>query len=391
MFRKLVFTVIVFAVSLFGTVPVFAQRGDDVVAPGAVYIMDNAAGGNQVMVYSRSADGSLAYAGSYATGGLGSGVGVTVPPDPLGSQHSLLLSPNGRWLFAVNAGSNEVSVFDVMPGGLRLADKVPSGGGYPVSLTFDQGLLYVLNAAGDGSIAGFRLAPDGHLIAMADSIRSLHAATPADGAQPQILESPSQVSFTPDSDFLVVIDKGGVSGMGKILTFAVNSDGLPADQPVTTITDNPVPFASTFDLFGHLMVVDASAGTITSYQVNPDGSLSKVSAVANGQKAVCWITANPTKGLIFTDNTGSGTISALQSDHDGSLTLLGANGYSAVTGAGTLPLDVGISLDGRYIYSLEAGAGKIGITRVNADDSLTFLSTAGSFTAFSGYQGIAVR
>ncbi len=391
MFRKFLVPMIVVALSLFAVAPVFAQTSIPPVAPGAVYIADNAPAANQVWVYTRAADGSLTLSGKFATGGKGSGVGVSVPPDPLGSQNSLLLSPNGQWLFVVNAGSNQVSVFRVLAQGLKLSDVVSSGGDYPVSLAFDHGLLYVLNAAGDGSIVGFRLTPTGMLVKLANSTRDLHAATPAAGLQPSILESPSQVGFTPNGEFLVIIDKGGVSGVGKILTFKLEADGLPVAQPMTTITAHPVPFAFTFDQFGHLVVVDASAGTITSYAFSSDGALSEISAVANGQAAVCWVTSFPAKGLIFSENTGSGTISVISADNAGSLTLLGENGFSASTGNGTVPIDIGISRDGRYLYSLETGVGKIGLTRINADDSLTFMGTFGSFPAVSGFAGIAVK
>jgi 6-phosphogluconolactonase len=391
MFRKLLVTSVMLAISLFGAAPAFAKTASQAVQPGAVYIMDNSPEGNQVLVYSRNAQGSLDFSGSYPTGGNGSGIGVTVPADPLGSQDSLLLSSDNQWLFAVNAGSSTVSVFKVLAQGLRLTDTVASGGNYPVSLAFQNRLLYVLNAAGDGNIAGFRLTARGKLNAVEGSTRDLHAATPSDGSQPQILESPSQVGFTPVGNFLVIIDKGGVSGVGKILTFAMEQDGLPALDPVTTTTANPVPFAFTFDLFGHLVVVDASAGSITSYNVNGDGSLSEISEVTNGQQAVCWITSNPAKGLIFTDNTGSGTISALLADKSGTLTLLGKDGYSASTGAGTAPLDMGITRDGRFIYSLETGVGQIGVTRVNADHSLTFIGPFGDFPAISGFAGMAVK
>lgn len=390
MFRKFVFTLVMLAIAFSGVLPVSAQSDDRPFAPGAVYIMSNSAQGNEVSVYSRFADGSLVFSGSYPTGGQGSGVGVTVPPDPLGSQNSLLLSPDKQWLFAVNAGSDDVSVFRVLPQGLRLTGRAASGGDYPVSLAYWHGLLYVLNAGGDGSISGFRLSPNGRLSALDGSTRSLNAATPDDGGQPQILESPSQIGFSPSGRFLVVIDKGGVSGQGKILTFALGRGGLPASDPVVTATANPVPFAFIFDHFNNLVVIDASAGSITSYDLNRDGSLDLLDSVTNGQAAVCWIAVNQ-RGLIFTDNTGSGTISALKSGKNGALALLGENGFSAETGAGTLPLDIGVSLDGRYIYSLLAGAGAIGITRVNPDGSLSYLGSAGSFPALSGYQGIAVR
>ena len=71
---------------------------------GAVYALTNAPTGNEVVVWDRADDGSLTPAGSYATGGLGSGAG-------LGSQGAIILSKDNRWLFAVNAGSNDISSF----------------------------------------------------------------------------------------------------------------------------------------------------------------------------------------------------------------------------------------------------------------------------------------
>src|SRR5438045_8761445 len=72
--------------------------------PGVVYTLTNATTGNAVAIFDRAADGTLTADGSVSTGGIGTGAG-------LGSQGSLVLSGNGRWLFAVNAGSNDVSVF----------------------------------------------------------------------------------------------------------------------------------------------------------------------------------------------------------------------------------------------------------------------------------------
>jgi 6-phosphogluconolactonase len=386
MLRKLLVVAMALAISLAGTVPVFAQASEAPGTAGAVYIMDNDPSGNQVLAYDRASDGSLTFLGSFATGGLGSGVGVTVGADPLGSQNSLIVSPDGKWVFAVNAGSNEISSLKVVPGGLSLADKVSSGGSYPVSLTYGDGLLYVLNAAGQGNITGFKVTKDGLLKPLKGSTRSLDAATPADGSQPQILESPAQVKFSPNGKFLVVTDKGGVSGKGLIDVFKV-SDGLPAASPAITQTENPVPFALTFDPFGHLVVVDAAAGTVTAYMILGNGGLLTNSVALTSQAATCWIASNGT--YLYTDNTGSGTISGFDPSPSGNLAPLTADSIVAHTGAA--PLDMGISRDGKYLYSLETGAGVIGIFMINADGSLVSLGTAGSFAPVSGFQGIAVR
>ena len=56
-----------------------APNGD-----GAVYVMTNAANGNAVMVFNRAADGALSAAGTFVTGGLGTGA----PQEPLADRLS---------------------------------------------------------------------------------------------------------------------------------------------------------------------------------------------------------------------------------------------------------------------------------------------------------------
>src|SRR5919202_3477422 len=264
-------------------------RADD--GAGVVYVMTNAAEQNAIVTYQRAPDGRLTERGRYATVGLGSGAGGTVPPDPLGSQDALLLRE--PWLFAVNAGSNEVSVFRTAGDRLTLRDTVASGGRYPVSLTFHAPWLYVLNAGGVGTISGFTLAPDGRLTPHPGALRSLGTPTPDDGAQPHILESPAQVGFTPHGDRLVVSDKGALSGQGRLLVFAVAADGTPAERPVPTITAGRVPFSFTFTAGGHLLVTDPSASTVTAYALAADGSLRVRAVVAPPAPATPALLAPP--------------------------------------------------------------------------------------------------
>src|SRR5690349_19597805 len=75
---------------------------------GYVYVNDNTAPANTIAGFARHADGTLtALAGSpFAAGGAGTGTGI-------GSQGSLQATRNGRYLLAVDAGSNQVSVLRV--------------------------------------------------------------------------------------------------------------------------------------------------------------------------------------------------------------------------------------------------------------------------------------
>src|SRR5262245_65931131 len=125
---------------------------------GAVYTATNAVDGNVVLVFDRAADGTLTSAGAFATGGTGTGKG-------LGNQGGVVLTENERWLIAVNAASDEVTVFAVEVGGLRHVSNMTSGGRRPVSVAVHGSIVYVLNAGGavgdTGTIDGFRITDGG--------------------------------------------------------------------------------------------------------------------------------------------------------------------------------------------------------------------------------------
>ncbi|HTV55174.1 MAG TPA: 3-carboxymuconate cyclase, partial [Terriglobia bacterium] len=114
---------------------------------GAVYTLTNGSTGNSVIVFDRAADGRLTLAGSFPTGGTGTGTG-TLPVDPLGSQGSVVLNGSDQLLFAVNAGSNSVSEFAVDGDSLTHLNTVSSGGAMPISVAVHGSLVYVLNASG---------------------------------------------------------------------------------------------------------------------------------------------------------------------------------------------------------------------------------------------------
>lgn len=100
-----------------------------------MYTSTNATSGNQVEVFARQANGTLTSAGTYNTGGTGTGAGGF-------SQGAVTLSPDHRTLLVVNAGSNQVSDFAVLPGEtLRLRTVVASGGTEPTSVAINGGLV----------------------------------------------------------------------------------------------------------------------------------------------------------------------------------------------------------------------------------------------------------
>src|SRR5262249_30025697 len=159
--------------------------------------------GNQILVFDRAVDGTLSAAGHVATGGAGTGGG-------LGNQGALTLSDDGRWLLAVNAASNDVSLLAVRANGVEVADLASSGGLRPVSVPVHADLASVLNA-GDDTVSGLRITPHGRLAAIDDSTRGLSGSG----------TGPAQVAFTPDGRTLVVTEKN----TNLIDTFRVARDG----------------------------------------------------------------------------------------------------------------------------------------------------------------------
>ena len=322
-------------------------------APGAVYTLMNLTSGNAVAVFARAADGTLTAAGTVATGGTGTGSG-------LGSQGALALSDNGRWLFAVNAGSNDVSIFRVSPAGLALTDRIPSGGVQPISLSVRGKLLYVLNGGGGGNIAGFALDANGGATPIAGSSRALSGTA----------VGPAQVAFSRDGRSLVVTEKN----TNSIDVYAVGPDGS-ATGPTTYASAGGTPFGFAFDLRDELLVSEA-AGTASSYLLGSGGSLTVVSgAVSTQQGAPCWLVVTQNGRFAYTANAHSGTISGFAVGTDGALSLLDAGGATAVVGPGNI--DLAVSANSRYLYQLRS-SGPITALRVENDGHLTTLGVVGA-------------
>ena len=330
---------------------------------GAVYTLTNAASGNAVMAYSRDENGKLSPAGEFATGGLGTGAG-------LGSQGALALSQNNRWLFAVNAGSDEISSFMVTRDGLELAGRVASGGDMPISLTVHGNLLYVLNTGGSGNITGFRIGRNGWLKMLSGS--TLPLSNGGTGAAP----GPAQVSFDEKGETLVVTEKA----TNLIDTYRVG-DGGRAQGPEVHASAGTTPFGFDFGLQGTLVVSEAFGGTpaasaLSSYMVSTDRFDLVTASAPTHQTAACWVVVTNDGRYAYTTNAGSSSISGYAVGRDGSLTLLNADGRTALTGGGN-PQDMALNREGHTLYVLVSGVNQIQSFMVNGDGSLKGISNSG--------------
>jgi 6-phosphogluconolactonase (cycloisomerase 2 family) len=342
-----------------------AVRGDDG-SPGAVYCLTNAAAGNQLAVFQRDAHGRLTLAGTVATGGLGTGAG-------LGSQGALVFGSKGRTLYAVNAGSDSITVFRLGAEGPEAIQVIDSGGRNPISLAARHDVLYVLNAGGDvgavDQITGFQTGGGGQLQPRQGSTQPLSAAN----------TNPAQVGFSQDERALVVTEKG----TNLIDTYLVNRTGY-ASGPNSQPSSGMEPFGFAFNKKGFLIVSEAFGGAadasaVSSYGINSDtGLLTAISpSVPTNQTAACWIAITKTGTYAFSSNTGSGTITGYSiAPKTGALSLLNPNGITGVTGGA--PADLATVGDG-FLYVLTATSSDKQVVgfQIQKDGSLVSLGATG--------------
>lgn len=353
-----------------------------------VYAMSNAAGPNTIAVLRRNSLGGFDEVQRVGTGGTGTGPGTAVPVDPLGSQNALLVSDDDKLLFAVNAGSNEVSVLGIRAGIPQLIGVVPSGGTYPVSLAQRGDKLYVLNVGGaEANVSTFGIRRDGSLTPLPSLTRNLGVTVPYVDTQPQILLAPAQLQFSPDGQWLLMTVKNK-DGVGSIDLFAVNRSGALAAQPIVNTSNDPVPFGFSFDRAGHLLVTEAAGGALSSYAINQNGTLRTItSSQKNRQNATCWIDSNGR--YAFVTNTASNTLSTYRINSRGELELLNLSDVSAYVGKDFAPTDIKLSVDGRYAYVGNSGAGSVTSFRIQIDGSLSYVNQIHLFDPASGMQGLA--
>jgi 6-phosphogluconolactonase (cycloisomerase 2 family) len=213
---------------------------------------------------------------------------------------------------------------------------------------------------------------------------------------PSFVRSPAQVKFTPDGSQVVVT----VKGTNSIYVFPVQLGGTLGNPIITQAPGPALPsyFGFTFDLNSHMLVVEAfgaatavptgAAGAVSSFYVQAPGSLSQVSAdVGDNGTAACWILLDRLTGkYAYVSNNLSNTISSYAVNPDGSVKLLFgnialANGPNDLAGA----IDTGAS----YLYVVNAGSGTVAAYQINGDGSLTSLGSSTGLPVNASAQGIA--
>ena len=359
---------------------------------GHVYVNDNTAPVNGVAGFDRHADGSLtAIPGSpFAVGGSGRGHADA-------SQGSLQLSADGRYLLAVDAGSNQISVLRIEhDGSLRAVagSPVASNGVNPVSIGVHRDLVYVANAgpgssAGDTNYTGFRLDRGGQLRAIRNSTYLL-----PNGSQP------GQVLFNRDGTKLAgtrvatsEIDSFTVGHGGRLTPAPGSPYDAQAFSPPQGYGQLGAEFSPTHP--NQLFVSDAHTagggaafpGLVSSFSDATDGTLTPVGApVANDGGAACWIEISHDGRFLFDVNTASASVSSYSIGTGGTLTFLQSTGAGQLGGGAE---DARLSPDGSTLWVVESGTN--GVTGFTVDGGTLTPLVAAAGPAGATPSGIVVN
>lgn len=348
------------------------QISSDTAAAGDVFVQTDNLAGNAIAVYDRGSSGTLTAADTYATGGNGGQLAGSVA-DHLGSQGSLQYDPQANELFAVNAGSDSVSVFEVHGDQLHLHEVVGSNGSFPVSITVRGNVAYVLNALNGGSIQGYRLV-DGGLVPIPGSQRSL-GLNPT--ATPQFVNTPGDIVFSPSGRQLLVTTKANTNAID---VFSVSGSGLPSAAPVVNDEPGTVPFAIAFRSGDQVDVGEAGTNAVASFRLRASGTLTPIDSVATGGAATCWLIADGP--VLFAGNAASATESSVLATPAGALSL------SATTSTDPGTIDAATSPDGQLLYVQTGANGIVDEFRVGAGGALTEIGSVTVPNAVGG-EGIA--
>lgn len=367
---------------------------------GAVYTETNG-NPNKVLAFARYSDGSLKQTQAVNTGGTGGHEGqpgCTPPPGCpiIDTQGEVNLTPDGKLLFVVNAGSNTVTSFQVTSHGLKRVSVVSSGGTFPNSLDSHGNLLYVLNS-NSRNIAGFRISSVGKLTPIKGSHQSLTATTAGD---------PRQIGFDHSGNVLIVTlltGPGGPSSAAKSIDTFVLKNGTPGKAKVHDAT-SPLPFGFAVSGGNYLVVSQvhdlsgAPSGDAATYKVTGSGGANPSDTKGTNGFAPCWVVITRNNRFVYVVNTGGpapsgATVSVFSLSSTGKLALIQVTPVVDQNGQREFAkTDEALSPDNRFLYVLVPGlmtnTSRIDIYKVGSNGKLALSGTTPS-TMAGGASGLA--
>ena len=288
-----------------------------------VYIESNnpKAGQNAILAYKENTSTGALTAlpnGHFLTGGTGyRNAGPALGPDD--SDKEVIASPDGRYLFAVNQGSNAISVFTIRSDGtLKLVNNAPvsSGGVQPISLSFSNDHLYVVNRGNSAEGKPGTVAPNVTAFKVTESGR-LYAIPKSTVTLPLNL-STAQVLTSADGRFAFVDNFATPSNLGVSLAntlqpYVINGDGTlkAVKNGEARLPKNPPLVLGLVEDPKHHVIYSGTApfGGVASFHYDANGKATYIGTAKSPGKASCWLTISPNGKFLYATDSGSGQLS----------------------------------------------------------------------------------
>jgi 6-phosphogluconolactonase (cycloisomerase 2 family) len=373
---------------------------------------------NAVIHYLRSPNGTITEVERCLTGGAGSGTfkpvsGQESAPNAFEGAHSVILTPDRRFLFATNGGDNSVSSFGVGEDGTltlldvkRTGNVVSGRSGTAKSLAYDpsSGTLFVLHAFGPDHVRLMSVDGEGNLTPRPERY-SVNTPDKPNRVPTMAVLSPDgkfllvgttfdePASVNPDGSPILWVQRNGTPH--SIASNAPDPDGLVVfpvsvhgtlGEPSFQDGGGGSPFYPVF-LHGrpdHFIIGYAVADGIAMASIDADGNVAtspvvQIDTSAGKPTELCWLAISPDDRMAFATNFGYGYISSYRIDGN-VLSIAKDPACPKVPGDGTFralngtvssgPSDNWITPDGAYLYQIYGNASKLAGYTIQPDGSL---------------------
>lgn len=280
-----------------------------------------------------------------------------------------LIHPSGRFLYVLNAGSGDITLFGISaPSGLLTLSSCPRcDAPTPSGMAVDPAgnFLFVTNLA-LGGLTSYSINPgNGQLI-----------KGPSFGLGSNTRLAPPVID--PSGRYLYVAD----SNSGQVFGLSINGGGLTPipGSPFSTGAGTVSIAASSTAVFA----ANQSSGDVTMYQVGAGGALSQVGIPVPTGGNPASVAVDPTGNYVYVANQSQ--LLALNTTPSGPYPLTYLRGYNA----GTVPSFVAVDPDGSFVYVVNTISNDVSGFAISASGTLLPTGSA-STTNASGSRLLTVR
>lgn len=375
-----------------------AQGHTPAAASNVLYITTNdpTPGQNAVLAFRRGPDGALNFLGRYPMGGTGVG-NPNFRLGTLDSDQSLIVSPDRRFLFAVNSGSDSIAVFGIHSDGTLETMKgspFPSGGHFPAGVGLRGDFLYVAHkneVPGEDpanfpapNYTAFRVNPNGKLIPIPHST----VETPRGSSPTQTLISGDgrfvfstelladfPTDFFPADGFPAA---PGAGGGNTLRSFVIEPNGRLRPNPAIRLPEPDTAHPDPLGLLSGSGHVSGTTNGALGLAVHPTlpilyigfpfrfqlgvytwdqatGALTFAHVVSNAGQVICWIQVRRDGRFAYTSNQLDSTVSVYDLNDPLRPVEIAFADLALAPGAtvGGLASQESLTPDGRFLYVLE--------------------------------------